>query len=86
MLSKVPSICEVLEFNDEDPSAEGHHQKRKLIGGETIALKQLDLRLKAEEEAFISGHCRPLQSKPDLISPPLSMSAAIAIGAISVRL
>jgi len=62
------------------------HQKRKIIGGETIALKQLADRLKVEKTAFLSGSYRPLQADPNLLGPQLSMSAAIALGAISVRL
>ena len=62
------------------------HQKRKLFGGETMALEQLALRLKVEESAFMFGVYRPLQAKPDLLESQLSMSAAIALGAISVRL
>ena len=62
------------------------YQKRKLIGGETMALKQLALRLKVEESAFVFGVYRPLQANPNLIESQLSMSAAITLGALSVRL
>lgn len=64
----------------------GAHKKRKIVGGETIALKQLADRLKVEKNAFMSGSYRPLQADPDLLGPQLSMSAAITLGAISVRL
>jgi len=62
------------------------HQKRRIIGGETVALEQLLLHLKAEKEAFATGQYRPLQVQPDLLNPPPSISAAIAIGTLSVRL
>ena len=68
---------------EENPLA---HQKRQVVGGETVALQQMAQRLKVEREAFLKGSCRPLQARPDLLGPPLSMSAAIALGAISVRL
>ena len=51
-----------------------------------MALKQFDLRLEMEREAFIKGSCRPTQFKFDLLDSTLSMSAAIALGALSVRL
>ena len=60
--------------------------KYQLLGGETTALQQMVLRLKLEEHAFIKGFYRPLQARPDLLGPQLSMSAALALGAISVRL
>ena len=62
------------------------HQKRRIIGGETIALKHLASRFQAEKSAFIAGFYQPNQARPDLIGPPLSISAAISLGAISVRL
>lgn len=62
------------------------HQQTKVIGGETVALKQMFPRLQMEKEAFVKGLYRPLQARPDLLGPPVSFSAAIAQGAISVRL
>lgn len=77
----VPSLAEV--GVPEEPEA---HRHRKLFGGETNALKLLDIRLKAEEKAFRSGLYKPTQARPDLLGPPLSLSAALSIGSISVRL
>ena len=62
------------------------HQQSKVVGGETVALEQMVPRLQMEEKAFLRGLYRPLQARPDLLGPPLSLSAAIAQGAISVRL
>ena len=62
------------------------HQKRKITGGETKAIKDLVIRLDVEEASFRRGIVRPSQNKPDLLGPPLSLSAAISLGAISVRL
>ena len=62
-----------------------------LTDDETVALEQLLLRVKIEEEEFNkTGLCcryQPLQNRTDLLaSPLLSMSAAIAHGTLSVRL
>jgi hypothetical protein len=62
------------------------HQKRKIIGGERNALKQMALRLTTEKNAFLAGLYRPNQVRPDLLGPSLSLSSAIAVGAVSVRL
>ena len=62
------------------------NKRCQLLGGETMALEQMVLRLKLEEHAFVKGFYRPLQARPDILGPQLSMSAAIALGAISVRL
>jgi cryptochrome len=59
---------------------------RRIIGGETNALKHFAIRLQAEETAFRGGFYQPNQARPDLLGPPLSLSAAISVGAISVRL
>lgn len=61
-------------------------RNRKIIGGETNALKHFEIRLRAEETAFRSGFYQPNQARPDLLGPPLSLSAAISVGAMSVRL
>ena len=81
MCNQVPTLNEV--GVKEVPVA---HQKRKIIGGETVALQQFDLRVEAEREAFIKGSCRPSQVKPNLLEATLSLSAAVALGALSVRL
>lgn len=62
------------------------HQKRKIIGGETNALRALESRLRVEETAFRNGFYQPNQARPNLLGPPMSMSAAISVGALSVRL
>ena len=56
------------------------------MGGESNALKHLEIRLKAEENAFKRGFYQPNQARPDILGPPLSLSAAMSNGAISVRL
>lgn len=55
------------------------------IGGETMALKNLDKRMKVEEEAFRKGFYLPNQANPDLVGPPTSQSAALRFGCLSVR-
>ncbi|CAL4241060.1 unnamed protein product, partial [Meganyctiphanes norvegica] len=55
------------------------------IGGETYALKLLKQRLVTEEEAFINFFILPEQTKQDLLGPPMSLTAAISIGCLSVR-
>jgi len=60
-------------------------QKRRIFGGETIALKHFEVRLEAEKSAFIASLYQPNQARPDLLGPPLSLSAALAMGVISVR-
>ena len=59
---------------------------RRIFGGETNALKDFAIRLQAEETAFRSGFYQPNQARPNLLGPPLTLSAAISFGAISVRL
>lgn len=81
MFSRVPTLNEV--GVKENPLA---HQKRKLIGGETNALAEMIPRLEVERDAFLKGFYRPNQARPDLLGPPLTLSAAITLGAISVRL
>ena len=81
MCNQVPTLDEV--GVKEVPEA---NQKRNIIGGETVALEQFDLRLEAESEAFIKGSWRPSQVKPDLLEATLSLSAAVTLGTLSVRL
>ena len=81
MLDQVPKLGEI--GVKEIPVA---HQKRKIIGGEQNALKQMTLRLTTEKNAFLAGLYRPNQARPDLLGPSLSLSSAICLGAISVRL
>ncbi|XP_059474948.1 cryptochrome-1 [Neocloeon triangulifer] len=55
------------------------------VGGETRALQHLKERLLQEENAFRSGVILPNQSRPDLLGPPTSQSAALRYGCLSVR-
>lgn len=61
-------------------------RKRRVAGGEKNALKHMEIRLRAEEKAFKAGFYQPNQARPDLLGPPLSLSAGFALGAVSVRL
>ena len=83
MFSNVPTIGEI--GVKENVLA---NQNRRLKGGETVALEQLFSFLKAEEDQLIKeGLYRPLDIKRDsLVSSQQSMSAAIALGTVSVRL
>ena len=63
----------------------GDGQKRRLIGGETRALSHMAVRLKSEEAAFRCGRYQPNQARPDLLGIPLSLSAALSLGCLSVR-
>ncbi|XP_042235511.1 cryptochrome-1-like isoform X2 [Homarus americanus] len=55
------------------------------VGGEHPALLHLADRLRVEEEAFQDGYILPNQVNPDLLGPPMSMSAALRFGCLSVR-
>ncbi|MPC19637.1 Cryptochrome-1 [Portunus trituberculatus] len=55
------------------------------IGGEKVALAHLQERLIVEENAFRDGYILPNQVNPDLLGPPMSMSAALRFGCLSVR-
>jgi cryptochrome len=61
------------------------HGLIRWVGGETRALVDLVKRLRQEEEAIKVGVVMPNQSKPDLLGPPSSMSAALRHGCLSVR-
>lgn len=54
-------------------------------GGESQALENLAIRLKAEEEAFKRGSYLPNQACPDLVGPPSSLSPHLRFGCLSVR-
>lgn len=54
-------------------------------GGERKALKQLELRLKVEEDAFASGTYLPSHANVDLLGPPTSFSGVFRFGCLSVR-
>lgn len=55
------------------------------VGGEKPALTHLQERLIVEENAFRDGYILPNQVNPDLLGPPMSMSAALRFGCLSVR-
>ncbi|XP_075231989.1 circadian regulator cryptochrome isoform X2 [Lycorma delicatula] len=55
------------------------------VGGETMALNNLNNRIKVEENAFRQGFYLPNQANPDLVGPPTSQSAALRFGCLSVR-
>lgn len=54
-------------------------------GGETQALRLFAHRIQVEEMAFGCGNVMPNQSYPDLVGPPLSMSAHLRFGCLSIR-
>ena len=54
-------------------------------GGESKALEDLSARMLNEEKAFHMGIIHPNQSKPTLLGAPLSLSAHLRFGCISVR-
>lgn len=76
---KLSDLVKTLEFPES-------HQKRVLLGGETQALKHFEERLHAEEAAFKANLFQPNQARPNILGPPLTLSAAISFGALSVRL
>lgn len=55
------------------------------VGGETAALAHLQKRLKIEENAFRDCYILPNQVNPDILGEPMSMSAALRFGCLSVR-
>lgn len=67
-----------------EPLPEKMH-KRIIRGGETTALKNLAARLEIERAAFEVGLFQPNQARPNLLGPPMSLSAAINVGALSIR-
>ncbi|XP_049951179.1 cryptochrome-1 [Schistocerca serialis cubense] len=67
------------------PEMGSGEQMIRWIGGETRALEHLKERLYVEEAAFRDGYYLPNQSKPDLLGPPTSQSAALRFGCLSVR-
>ncbi|XP_074647612.1 cryptochrome-1-like [Tubulanus polymorphus] len=61
------------------------NRKYVWVGGETKALELLKSRLAHEKKAFEEGVCLPNQYSPDLVGAPLSMSAHLRFGCLSVR-
>ncbi|XP_064609648.1 cryptochrome-1-like [Liolophura sinensis] len=57
----------------------------KWMGGETKALELLESRLKLEAEAFEKNIFLPNQHQVDLIGSPMSLSAYLRFGCVSVR-
>ncbi|KAK3090268.1 hypothetical protein FSP39_010528 [Pinctada imbricata] len=78
----VPTL-EKLGIEPEFPEQNSRINKWK--GGETKALELMEVRMKSEEKAFIAGYVMPNQYQPDLTGPPLSMSAHLRFGCLSVR-
>lgn len=60
--------------------------KRVIVGGEKRALEDLTRRLHVEESAFKAHLYQPNQARPNLLGPPMTLSAAISAGALSIRL
>ena len=54
-------------------------------GGERLALKYFDRRIKWEKESFINGSFLPNRREPDILNPPKSLSPDLKFGCISVR-
>ncbi|CAC5360560.1 CRY [Mytilus coruscus] len=54
-------------------------------GGETKALDLLEKRLAIEKKAYEDGYVLPNQYSPDLLGEPMSMSAHLRFGCLSVR-
>lgn len=80
MFDGVPSLCDIGLKNT--PSVSG---KRTLFGGEQTALKDVGARLELESAAFQENLYQPNQARPNLLGPPMALSAAIAVGALSIR-
>nr|ANW48376.1 cryptochrome 1 [Euphausia superba]AUI80370.1 cryptochrome 1 [Euphausia superba] len=60
-------------------------ENMQYTGGETSALKHLKERLLVEENAFRDGYILPNQVNADILGAPMSMSAALRFGCLSVR-
>ena len=54
-------------------------------GGERLALKYFDRRIKHEREAFTQGTYLPNRRDPDILNPPKSLSPDLKFGCISVK-
>jgi len=54
-------------------------------GGERLALKYLDRRVKWEKESFLQRSFLPNRREPDILNPPKSLSPDLKFGCISVR-
>lgn len=67
---------------------ECEEQKERInewIGGETKSLELLEKRMELEKKAYEEGYVLPNQYKPDLIGEPMSLSAHLRFGCLSVR-
>ena len=54
-------------------------------GGEKLALKYFDRRIKYERESFMSGAFLPNRREPDILNPPKSLSPDLKFGNLSVK-
>lgn len=75
-------------LEDLNVRPECEEQNKRLVewlGGESKALELLAIRMKHEETAYENGYVMPNQYHPDLLSPPLSLSAHLRFGCLSVR-
>ncbi|XP_064609637.1 cryptochrome-1-like [Liolophura sinensis] len=79
---RVPS----LEHLGIKPECDEQNKRvNKWEGGETVALTLFETRRKIEEKAFEANKVLPNQSQVDLIGPPVSMSAHLRFGCLSIR-
>ncbi|XP_052810769.1 cryptochrome-1-like [Mya arenaria] len=68
--------------------AESEEQNQRFniwTGGESKALELFRYRMKVEEMAFSCGNVMPNQAFPNIAGPPLSMSAHLRFGCLSIR-
>lgn len=78
----IPTLEALGSFPECDEQLE---RVNEWVGGESQAQSRFKYRMRVEEAAFMSGDVMPNQSRPDLVGPPLSMSAYLRFGCISVR-
>eukprot|EP00095_Tigriopus_kingsejongensis_P002738 maker-scaffold1095_size63103-snap-gene-0.8 protein:Tk02738 transcript:maker-scaffold1095_size63103-snap-gene-0.8-mRNA-1 annotation:"cryptochrome precursor" len=76
-----PEFPSIQEFNLEPES----ETSRLYIGGESIALGALEVRLEHESKAFARKSFLPNQRNPDILCPPKSLSPDLRFGSLSVR-
>ncbi|XP_052238808.1 cryptochrome-1-like isoform X2 [Dreissena polymorpha] len=68
------------------PECEQQNQRHNnWVGGETRALQLLSQRMQVEKMAFSVGMVMPNQTFPNVSGPPLSMSAHLRFGCLSIR-
>ncbi|XP_064627146.1 cryptochrome-1-like isoform X2 [Lineus longissimus] len=75
-----------LEMLGIEPECEKQLQRHNIwIGGESQALEQLATRKEIERKAFECDRILPMQSAPDLLGQPMSCSAHLRFGCLSIR-